>query len=355
MSVAIKLAQATEKSDGSPSPEQLVLINQYTLKSLASTDVYVRKFIVSHTALDRDKEIISDGLLKDIGDTLAGKGLFIKHPMSFDGDTGPGIGKWFETEVITLSLDDARKQLGEVEFAPEATTAKILYASAYIARTDKHANTIADIDAGVISFVSASFSYSDQFPIEKDGEVMGSMLSGKGEAHEASLVWLGAQPGARAIKAANPNQPNTGDDMSKELETKIKTLNTEKDGLQTQLTTEKAAKENAETKLKAFTDVLGDHSPEAVKGFIALQTTAKNAVIDSLVAFDRNAKTCGDDDAAIKAATTKYTVYPFDALQQLNAANKAANPANGKGITGGDPNHQDNNNDDNNALKECPI
>ncbi len=351
LSVAIKLAHSS-KTDGTPSAEQLALINQYTLKDHEAAELYVRQFIVAHTALDRDKEIIADGLLQSMSDTLAGKGFFVKHPTSYDGDSGPGIGKWFECEVKTFSLDAARELLGDVEFAPMATSAKILFASAYVPRTTKHADTIADIDAGVASFVSASFSYSDYSPIEVDGDVMGYLLSGKGEAREASLVWLGAQPGARAVKSAQ--QSNTPEDDSmdpKELQAKNKTLEGEKTALQTQLDSEKSAKEAAESKLKTFTDVLGDHSPTDIKAAIDEQAKAKSALVDSLVAFDRNSKKCGDDEAAIKAATDKYNAYPAAALADLDAANKAAQ---GKGIGGGDVNHSNKDAGDS-KIDDCPI
>lgn len=351
LQTSIKLA--SQSKDGTPTPEQLALINGYTLKEHSADEMYVRTFIVAHTALDRDKEIISDGLLQNIADTLAGKGFFIKHPMSQDGDSGPGVGKWFDTEVVTMSLDDAKKALGEtVEFSPTATTAKLLYASAYVPRTNKHADTIADIDAGVAGFVSASFSYSNYEPIEKDGDVIGYFLSGKGEAREASLVWLGAQPGARAVKAANQQKPEDSemDELTK-LKNAMADLTASKGTLEATLTTEKSAREKAESELQTFKDACGGHSPDAIKALLAEQTKQKNALIDTLVAADRNAGKCGDDEAAIKGAKEKYTAYPMDALLDLDAANKANKSAN---IGGGDPN-AGRPGGDANKLDDCPV
>ena len=348
---SIKVAGQSE--DGTPTAAQLEKINQYTLKSMAADAVYVRTFIVAHTALDRDKEIISDSLLQSIADTLAGKGLFIKHPMSRDGESAPGVGKWFDTEVVTMSLEEARKALGEdVEFAPSATSAKLLYGTAYIPRTNKHADTIADIDAGVAGFVSASFSYSDYSPIEKDGDVVGYFLSGKGEAREASLVWLGAQPGARAIKSANHKtlEESKMDELTK-LKNAVSDLTESKGTLEATLTTEKSAREKVEAELTTLKEAMGGHSPEAIKGLLAERESQKTALIDGLVAFDRNAGKCGDDEASMKAAKAKYAAYPMDALMDIDGANKAVKD---KGLQGGDPN-AGRSQDDNAQLDDCPV
>lgn len=352
---AIKLAGHSE--DGTPTADQLLAINGYTLKTHGADEVYVRQFIVSHTGLDRDKEIISDNLLQNMADTLAGKGLFVKHPGSPDGESAPGVGKWFETEIKTLSLDEARAALGEpIEFAPDASTAKLLFASAYIPRIEENKGLIAKIDAGVAGYVSASFSYETESPIEKDGQVIGYFLSGKGEAREASLVWLGAQQGAQAVKSAGSNKSttdhlNTDEDepVLEELKAKIKTLTTEKGTVEGELTTEKAARTAAQAELQAFKDASGGLSAVAIKELVDEQAKVKAAAIDALVAADRNAGKCGDDDAAIAAAKTKYAAYPMPALNDLVAASKATD----KGMQGGDPNAGRNGGAA--ELDDCPV
>lgn len=344
---AIKLAGHSE--DGTPTPEQLTAINGFTLKTLGADEVYVRQFIVAHTGLDRDKEIISDGLLQSISDTLAGKGLFIKHPMSRDGESAPGVGKWFETEVKTVSLEEARTLLGEgVEFSPTATTAKLLFGSAYIPRIDENDGLISKVDAGVAGYVSASFSYESETPIEKDGAVIGYFLSGKGEAREASLVWLGAQQGAQAVKSAKQKTDEDNSVDIKELQTKNKALEGEKITLQTDLDKEKGLRETAETELQSFKDAAGGLTAAEVGKLASERIARKTTLIESIVAFDRNAKKCGDDETAIKAAKDKYAAYPMDALVDLDAANKVT----GKGLAGGDPNAGKGGDSE---LENCPV
>ncbi len=250
----------------------------------------------------------------------------------------------------TMSLENARLELDDqnVQFAPSATSAKLVYASAYIIRSKKHEDTILDIDAGVASTVSATFTYGQPIAIESEGKLFGHYLPGKGEALEASLVWLGAQQGARAIKHFDQNK---GDDMSKELEAKVTTLQSKNTELQGSLDAANTEAQTAQAKLKAFTDVAGDHSPAFIKAALDEQAKTKSALVDGLVAFDRKAGKCGDDEVAMKAAKDKYSAWPTEALTELNTANKAVK---GKGISGGDPNHTNDNAGDN-ELDACPV
>lgn len=357
---AIKLASG--KTDGTPTPEQLVQINQHTLKDLTADELYVRQFVVAHTAIDRDGEVIGDDLIANMSKTLAGKGLFEKHPQSYDGSSAPGTGKWFSTELKTVSLDEARAVLGDVKFAPNATTAKLLYASAYVARTQKNADLISDIDAGIASFVSASFTYSDETPLEVQGVKVATLLHGEGEALEASLVWLGAQPGAKAVKSANSNKSTNNSEhedsvMTKELETKIKTLTGERDGLQTKYESEKSAKETAEAELKKYKDAANGEGFEGVKALYAERAKTKSALIDTIVAADRQSGECGDSEDDIANAKKSYDGYPMEALQKLAAKSKAAGTgSSGNGIEGGDPNHRNKGaGEGDNALEACPV
>lgn len=355
---AIKLA--SHGSDGTPTDEQLALINGYTMRDHKADEVYVRQFIVAHTGLDRDKEIISDNLLESMAATLPGKGMFIKHPGSADGDSGPGIGKWFETDIKTMALDEARKLLGDpgLEFAPSSTVAKVMFGTAYIPRTDKHKDTIADIDAGVAGFVSAGFSYSDHSPIEKDGGVVGYLLSGKGEAREASLVWLGAQQGARSVKSANQNETKTEDNAMdlEQSKAKIKTLESEKTTLEGERDKAVTAQQTAETELQAFKDAAGGLSADAIKELVQERDANKNALIDDLVAADRKAGKCGDSDDAVKECKALYATFPMPALKRLHAEikDKGTNNDRQKGAFEGDPNAGRKDADEA-GLEPCPV
>lgn len=199
------MTPAACKSAGKPSSEQLGLVNQFALETLSADQVYVRTAYLAHSGIDRDRDAFEKALLDDFARTLPGKGLFVKHPGSFDGDSGPGIGRWFDAKVIQVSQDEARRLLGEpgLMFA-DNEDAYLLEASYYIPRSDKNADMITDIDAGVASFVSVGFAAATRTPITEGtgNEVIAYRVHAPGEALEGSLVWLGAQPGARTHKAA---------------------------------------------------------------------------------------------------------------------------------------------------------
>ena len=212
-----------QKTAAIATDEDLAAINALALAEMTADDVYVRTAYLAHNGIDRDKEVFDDSLLEAFANSLPGKGLFIKHPMGYDGDSGPGIGRWFRAQVVDMSLDESRAVLKEpkLQFPPSTETAKLLEASFYIPRTEKNAGLLADIDAGIAGDLSIGFRTSDRAPIT-DGvsdDVIAYRLMAPGEAYEGSLVWLGAQPGARVHKAAslsNPDIPTSVDALQEE-------------------------------------------------------------------------------------------------------------------------------------------
>lgn len=204
----IKTAQQHTKTYGAPNPAQLGKINALAISTLTADQVYVRTAYLAHNAIDRDQDVFDDALLDDFARTLPGKGLFIKHPRSADGDSGPGIGRWFEARVVEMSHEEARIALREpgLTWPPGSQRAKLLETSYYIPRSPKNADFIIDIDAGVAADVSIGFRAAESTPIQDgDGRTIAYRLQAPGEALEGSLVWLGAQPGARTVKATNRN------------------------------------------------------------------------------------------------------------------------------------------------------
>lgn len=200
------------KSAGSPSTEQLAAINTLALATLAAADVYVRTAYLAHNAIDRDGEVFDDAVLDDFARTLPGKGLFVRHPGGWDGDSGPGIGRWFAARVVSLPMDEARAALREpgLKFPASAQMAKLLEASFFIPRSAKNADMLVDLDAGVAGDVSIGFRAADRAGVQDaSGNIVAQRILGPGEAMEGSLVWLGAQPGARVTKAAAPNDRDT--------------------------------------------------------------------------------------------------------------------------------------------------
>lgn len=205
-----KTRHLTKAASATPTPAQMEAINRFTVETLAAEDVYVRTAYLAHNGIDRDRESFDPALLRDFVRTLAGKGLFIRHPGGWDGDSGPGVGRWFEAALVEMSIEEARAALREPElrFPPDAEKAILLEASFYLPRTDSNADLITGVDAGVVGDVSIGFRAATRTTlIDGDGQEIGMRLHGPGEALEGSLVWMGAQPGARITKAAGENTP----------------------------------------------------------------------------------------------------------------------------------------------------
>lgn len=335
--------------NGTPTAEQVAAINAYTLREHTADELYVREFVVCHNGIDRDREIIDEALLAKFATSLPGKGLFIKHPMSWDGDSGPGEGRWFAARIERLSLNDARTLLREPQFAlpPGISEAQVLMASAYMVRTEDTKDLIAKLDAGIAGDVSIGFTTSGRADVidPATGNRIAERLLGPGEALEASLVWLGAQPGARAVKHHNPQ----GNAMDPAQLAALKAalgphalLLDNPTQLKAVLDSHEANKAAATT-LTAIKTALGTHaalldSPADLKAAIEAGVGAKSALIDELIRDDRIAKRCGDDDASVTARKAVYAAMEFTALKMI--AERAA-PAAGEGsIKGGDPNAQ---------------
>ena len=82
-------------------------------------------------------------------------------------------------------------------------TVKYLMAWFYMIKKPDMESLLMDIEGGIASFVSIGFSAEKWLPVtDKDGNVLYHEYSGKGEALEGSIVWLGAQQGAAITKAA---------------------------------------------------------------------------------------------------------------------------------------------------------
>ncbi|WP_159426132.1 hypothetical protein, partial [Salmonella enterica] len=137
---------------------------------------------------------------------IAGKGVYIKHPNSWDGDSGPAEGRVFAAAVDTMPIEQARFLLKAPSLAwpPDRTEAMVLRVTAYLVRTPENTGLLLKMDAGIAGGVSVGFAAAGGEQIhDGDGrELEARRWKGPGEALEMSLVWLGAQPGARAIKQA---------------------------------------------------------------------------------------------------------------------------------------------------------
>lgn len=351
--------------NGTPTAEQVAAINAFTLREHAADELYVREFVVCHNGIDRDRECIDEALLAKFATSLPGKGLFIKHPMSWDGDSGPGEGRWFAARIERMSLADARTLLREPQFAlpPGISEAQVLMASAYMVRTDDTKDLIAKLDAGIAGDVSIGFTTAGRADVidPVSGTRIAERLLGPGEALEASLVWLGAQPGARAVKHLNPQgtamDPAQFAALKAALGPHALLLDnpTQLKAVLDSLDTHKAAS----TTLANIKTALGTHAalldtPAELTAAVVAGIGAKAALIDDLVRDDRIAKRCGDDQGAVDARKAMYAGMGYDALKLLAERSAPAAAPTGA-IKGGDPNAQKAQLPNNNTAADVPA
>ncbi len=328
------------KGAGAPSAEQLSAVNQYALNELTADEVYVRTMYLAHNAIDRDREVMDAALLADFARTLPGKGLFVRHPTGWDGDSGPGEGRFFEARVLDMSLEEARKLLNEPRLVwPESEQqAKVLEATFYTVRIDENKALLAKMDAGVAGDVSIGFWASDRTAImDASGERIASRLQAPGEALEASLVWLGAQPGARIHKHHNPEDPTVD---PKEL--KIKQLGEDLAAATTLAEEAEAKAKTAATKAAGFDAIVKAVGNEELDAKTIGQLAAdglkyRATLVEEIIKAKRHMGLIGDNDASVNAAKSLYDTWPLEAIK-AEAEGLVGKVIKGSQLDGGDPN-----------------
>jgi hypothetical protein len=199
------------KSSGSArgieiTPEILARINRWSLKELTAEDLYVRRFILAHDAIDRDKERFPKELLQDFADTLPGKSFMFSHQHR---DYLP-LGLFFDAEIKDLSPEEFKTLTGENPLLPEGQDRiHFLRAWMYMLATGQEDFT-RNMDAGIYRHVSIGFGASDLKAVKDEFDrVLYYEYAPPGEAQEGSIVWLGAQPGATVQKALRHDKKTT--------------------------------------------------------------------------------------------------------------------------------------------------
>lgn len=324
------------KAAGAPDEAQLAAIREYTLADIPAEQLVVREFVLAHNAIDRDGEVFDEALLRDFAGTLVGKGVYVKHPNGWDGDSGPAEGRVFSASVESMPIEQARFLLKAPTLAwpPDRSEAVILRASAYFVRTADNAGLLLKLDAGIAGDVSIGFMASGREAIrDADGrELEARRLKAPGEALEMSLVWLGAQPGARAVKQAPRNE-----DEDMKIEEQLAAEQAEVKRLKPLA----EVGEKATAKLDALKGALGDDAALAddAVGLAVLAKAGKayrDSLVDGLVAADRAAGIVGDTAEAVSEATAAYASMPITALKNLSA--RLGIKDGGAGITPSEPN-----------------
>jgi hypothetical protein len=178
-------------------PEILAKINKYALRVLNADEIFVRKYLMAHNAVDRDNERFSEELLSDFAKTFPGKSFMISHDRSTLGK-----GLFFDALTEEMTPEQFTALTGEEARLPDRkSTVKVVWAWVYMLKAQFNEEIIANIDAGIYRHASIGFRANDIAPVKGQyDQTLYYEYQAPGEALEGSLVWLGAQPGATAQK-----------------------------------------------------------------------------------------------------------------------------------------------------------
>lgn len=313
----------------------LATIRAYTLRDFTADELQLREYVLAHNCIDRDNEVFDESLLDDFATTLPGKGVYINHPTSWRGDGGPAEGKVYATRTETMTLDAARTLLREpdLQLPPDRAQVKLLYASAYFAKTEDNSSLLIKQDAGIAGDVSIGFTAPSPQPIrDAEGrELTAVRWPSPGKALEMSLVWLGAQPGARAVKSARTepvSDPEQTMDLTKEQITELQG--------------KAASGEKSTNTLAALKTALGDDAtlldtPAALKQCVTEAKAYKAALVDDIVIMERQLKITGDKPEDETAAKAFLDQMPVDRLKAMQKGLEARLPQQAT-VKGADPN-----------------
>ena len=207
--------------------QDLRKINKFTLSPLKSEDVFTFKLVMGDNEIDdRNYDPFSLNALKDLQKLYIGKTMIKDHQRTADNQ----IARVYDTELV----QDTKKTTGAGEIYTK------LIAKCYMIKTEKNADLIAEIMAGIKKEVSTSCrakhaycsicgtdnmkSYCSHYwgreYETKDGKKLCYFtLDGAKEAYEVSFVAVPAQPRAGTTK-------NYG---GKELKVQKENLNSEEE------------------------------------------------------------------------------------------------------------------------------
>jgi len=301
------------------SDEQLAKINTFALEPLSAEQVYVRRYLVAHNGIDRDRERFSDELLDQFAETLVGKGMFLSgHPGGWNGDGSPGSGRWFDAGTELMSPAEFKQLTGEEIRLPDGVSqAKVLWGESYLLKTLPYIKEWTElIDAGIVTFVSVGFNAPRKSVTDDNGNYLYGEYYPNGEALEASLVWLGAQPGASAksMQGTQPDEPEpTKETRMKVLQQLGKAL-----GLKDALT-----EENLVDQVKAVIDekdaliTARDEEISGLKAAAADGQAYRKSLVDDAIRFGSLIDEVPTDEDGQKAEAEFLGGLPIERLKSM--------------------------------------
>ena len=178
-------------------------INALTRRKFKAEELYTFPVVLCHNDVDRDYERFSDAALDEMAKLFVGKTGIFDHNPTADNQSA----RIYDTEVVT----DPEKQ------TEWGGAYRYLKGYAYMVRTDKNADLITEIDAGIKKEVSVSCSAQHrvcsvcgadltaglcehQKGHEYGGVTCCHVLDGISDAYEWSFVAVPAQVGAGVTK-----------------------------------------------------------------------------------------------------------------------------------------------------------
>lgn len=193
--------------------EDLGLIGRFTRKQMSKEELYAFPLILCDNEIDRDNEKFTVSALEELAKLFIGKTGIFDHDMSSKDQTA----RIYSTEIKT---DDTKKTADGEHYT-------YISAKAYMVRTEKNKDLIAEIDAGIKKETSVGCSVKSvicsvcgkNIRSEHCEHIKGNVYGGKlccylltdpADAYEWSFVAVPAQKNAGVTKSytrskADPN------------------------------------------------------------------------------------------------------------------------------------------------------
>lgn len=198
----------TENNSAILPEEELKLIGKFARKELTQEEIYTFSVILCDNEIDRDNEKFTIPALKTLAELFVGKTGIFDHNMSSKDQNA----RVYATEVVT---DETRK-------TSDGEPYTYIKAKAYMVRTEKNKDLIAEIDAGIkketsvgccVKVISCSIcgkNIKSEGCEHQKGKVYGGklccyLLEEPADAYEWSFVAVPAQKNAGVIKAFTPS------------------------------------------------------------------------------------------------------------------------------------------------------
>ncbi|MBQ7838733.1 MAG: hypothetical protein IJ395_08945 [Clostridia bacterium] len=216
----------TEKENINQLPdEELELIGKFARKKLENDELYTFSLILCDNEIDRDNEKFTIQALNTLAKLFVGKTGIFDHNMKSKDQSA----RIYAAEVVT---DSIRKTADGEDYT-------YIKAKAYMVRTEKNKDLIAEIDAGIKKETSVGCCVSDiscsicgrniktegcehQKGKTYGGKLCCYLLSEPTDAYEWSFVAVPAQKNAGVIKSFNPmHETEKLADMAREYQSEL--------------------------------------------------------------------------------------------------------------------------------------